>query len=511
MTSIHDAYKPLRNYLRKCALEPTLIDVWQLSQHVSNPGAMSAPSQVGERPYSLEGLLFPWDMPAIAREVLLHAQQSGGEKRLNSLASIQKVVNSLRNIGDEGSKLRLTEQDDVFNELLRISHHQFPWQQGNIYRSLIRYFKIFDAPGVAVILERHTGLTAVEFFFLGIALVGHLVRRFDINSSQDYREFGIPEAKASAFFSRLSINITELRELLASHQVDGTWDYGWNPLEATPLVALDPKNPNRLYCPVPALLLRRFSTGLYYDLVKVPGFSNAFGASFEAYIGEVLTVAYQNKPTNILPETPYLVGRNTHHGPDWIACDNDGNLIIDCKTKRLPHAARQAGDIELLAEVEKIAAAVVQNYKNILEAQQGLTSWKPNGHPIVPLVITLEDWFFLGPRLHELLEISVHSQLVAEGLNTQLMETMPYAVMSCREFEFCIGVVSEVGITKFFQGKRNGECLQWMWREYLNHEYKGMKTIDFQKAFEADWHKIIPRAVIPRHSTDAPWANDERF
>lgn len=500
MTAIYDAYKPLRNYLRQCALETTLVDIWQLSQHVVNPAAMSAPVQMGEPPYSLDGQLFPWDLPAIAREVLLHAQQRGGTKRLNSLTVVRTVVNSLRNTGNEGSKLRLTGQDDVFNELLRISHHQFPWQQGNIYRSLIRHLKIFGAPNVVPILEKHTGLTMREFFFLGFALGGHLGHRFDINSAQDYSGFGISKAQATAFFLRLSMSIDDLRPLLAAQPVDATWDYGWNPLEATPLVALDPEHPNRLYCPVPELLLRRFSTGLYYDLVKASGFGNAFGAAFEAYVGEVLTVAYQDQPTMVLKETPYTVRGFTHHGPDWIVCDAGGNLVIECKTKRLTHAARQAGDIALRAEVDKIAEAVVQNYKNIREAEQGLSSWKPNGHPIVPLVITFEDWFFVGPLLHDLLEQSVRSHLPQAGLDVQLMETMPYAVMSCREFEMCIGAVREVGIAKFFLGKREGEYLQWMWPEYLQQEYKGLKHINFQKAFEADWLKVFPEASMPGDS-----------
>ncbi|AOW12253.1 hypothetical protein LPB72_14940 [Hydrogenophaga crassostreae] len=500
MTAIYDAYKPLRNYLRQCTLETTLADTWQLSQHVANPAAMPAPVEAGKRPYSLDGQLFPWDLPAITREVLLHAQPRGGQKRLNSLAAVQTVVNSLRATGNEGSKLRLTGQDDVFNELLRMSHHQFPWQQGNIYGSLIRHLKIFGASSVAPILEKQTGLTAKEFFFLGFMLVLHLKRSFDINSAQDYSEFGIAQAKAIAFFSRLSMSIDDLRPLLAAQPVDATWDYGWNPLEATPLVALDPEHPNRLFCPVPDLLLRRFSTGLYYDLVKVSGFDNAFGSAFEAYVGEVLAVAYQDGPATVLKEAPYSVGLQAHHGPDWIVCDAGGNLVVECKTKRLTHAARQAGEDALRAEVDKIAGAVVQNYKNIGEAQQGLSSWKPNAHPIIPLVITFEDWFFLGPLLHELLEQSVRSQLLGAGLNDQLMEAMPYAVMSCREFELCIGAVREGGIAKFFQGKRKGEYLQWMWPEYLYHEYKGMNPINFQKAFQADWRKVIPEAAIPKNS-----------
>lgn len=497
MTAIYDAYKPLRNYLRKCALEDTLVDMWQLSQHVTTAGAVRPPARVGDRPYSVVGQLFPWDLPSIARDVLLHAQHRGGTKRLNTLAAVAKVANSRRDAAEEGSKLRLTGHDDFSDELLRMAHHQFPWQQRTTYTSMIRHLKTFGAPGVAPLLEEHTGLTVKEFFFLGFAVSGHLMRRFDINSAQDYSHFGISRSQAIAFFERFSVSIDDLRPSLGVQPVDATWEYGWNPLEATPLVALDPENPNRLYCPVPALLLRRFSTGLYYDMVNVRGFGNAFGTAFEAYVGEVLAVACKGGKATVLAETPYRVGKKTHHGPDWIVSDGSATFVVECKTKRLTVAAREAGNVELRADIGKIADAVVQNYKNIQEAQQGLSSWKPEGRLIVSVVITFEDWFFIGPYLHKILDEGVRSKMCDAGLDVQILDTMPYAVMSSREFELCIGPITEIGIAKFFLGKREGDYPQWMWPEYLREEYPSLKPINFHRAFEADWRRIFPEAAMP--------------
>lgn len=103
MTAIYDAYKPMRNYFRQCALEETWADMWQLSRHISYPKAIQAPVHAGEWPYSLDGEVFQWELPTIAREVLLHAQERGGDKRLNSLAAVQTVIRSLRNTSYEGS------------------------------------------------------------------------------------------------------------------------------------------------------------------------------------------------------------------------------------------------------------------------------------------------------------------------------------------------------------------------------------------------------------------------
>lgn len=497
MTAIYDAYKPLRNYLRTCNLGEALIDTWQLSQHIAN--GMLPPNRTGLPAYTLHDQVFPWDLPTIAREVVLHARDNGPH-RLDSLAAIAKVVNPMRRAGNEGSKLRLQHPDAVFDEMLRIAHQQFPWQQRDTANALIRYLKTFGSPGIAPLLRQKTGLSVKEFFFLGIAISGHLRRRFDINSDQDYGHFGITRDQAQAFFSRMSMPIRELRaRLAADHAVDARWDYIWNALEATPLIALDPRFPNRLHCPVPGLLLRRFSSGLYYDLCDIPSFGDAFGRAFESYIGEVIDVAFKIRAYTVHSEQTYNVGKDVHHGPDQIICGVDANLFIECKTKRLTQLAKsEPGNEAMRNDIGKIADAIVQHYRNILEAHQGFSQWKPNGLPSVPLVITFEDWFFLGEEMHGVLARSVHDRLAEKGIDTNLPSTMPYEVMSAREFESCCGTIAEVGIKVFFDGKREGEYSRWMWEDYTRKRFPAAKRVDLQRAFAQDWRAVIPAEALPR-------------
>lgn len=495
MTAIFDSYKPLRNFLRQCFLEGTLVDVWQVAQHLANDSP--APNIPGMQPYSLHNHVFPWELPVVAREVLLHAHPRG-DKRINSLAAIRKVIEPLRNTHNEGSKLRLGHPGSIFDEMLRIAHHQFPWQQGNLYSSLIRNLKTFGSPEVAAILERATGLTVRKFFFLGMALSGHFANRFGINSDQDYAQFGISRAEAQSFFARLSTTVHDYRQKLAAQQVDENWDYSWNPLEATPLVVLDPAFPNRLYCPVPELLLRRFSSGLYYDLVKETGFSSAFGDAFQNYVGDVLTVAFERPAFTICREEPYYVGKERHDGPDWILAGQDGNLFIECKTKRMTQAARAlSGGDQLREDFGKIADAIVQNYKNVLEALEGKSKWQPNGLPAIPLVLTYEDWFMLGPVGHELLKTGVPERLAAKGLPLDLVQTMPYALMSAREFERCSSAIADAGINAFFSGKREEPYPQWLWPEYQQEKFPDARRIDFNVAFRSTWEKHLPEASLP--------------
>lgn len=494
MSSVYDSYKPLRNMMRQCHLETSLADVWYLSQHIMNDG--QAPVQPGMRPYSLKQYLFPWDLPTIAREVVLNADHKG-KKRLNSWSSMRTVINTIRSIENACSKKRLIAED-VMKELHRISHRQFPWRQDNDLVGLLRYLKVFGSPEVGPILERATGFNIRDYFLLGMWLTAHLQQRFDINAQEDFSAFGIPRDRSLAFFLSMSSTVEELRVDMAGLQkYDETWEYTWSPLEAKPLVSLDPNNRHHLYCPVPDLLLRRFSHGMYYDLVKSVGFDSAFGTSFQNYVGEILRAVFNQSNFTVFDEKEYYIGDERHHGTDWILGGVDANLFIECKTKRMKQAAKFSVDgPDLVGEIGIMADAVVQLYKNIKEAETGQSKWTPTGMPNFPLVVTLEDWFLFGPLPQNLLMEAVADRMRKVGLDLALMETMPYAIASAREFERFTGVIKEVGIKAFFARKHNADYSQWMWEEYAREEFPSATRTNLQTLFKNDWLRIIPIGAL---------------
>lgn len=490
MASIYEAYKPLRNMMRQCNVEASLIDIWQLYQHIMNNGR--APVQPGMAPYSVKDYLYPWDLPIVARELILNSTPDGN-KRLNSRYSMQVVTNTIRQIENSTARERLAIED-VMRELHRISHRQFPWQQRSNLTGLLRYLKIFGSPDIASILEQRTGFSIREYFLLGMWLGGHLQTRFDINARQDFTGFGISREKSLNFFMSLSSNLTSLREEMKKHQkFDETWEYTWNPLESTPLISLDGKNPHRLYCPIPDFLLRRFSHGIFYDLVKAPGFDTAFGPSFENYIGEILQLVFLPPTFCILKEEPYSAGKDIHHGTDWILSDETASLFIECKTKRMTQAAKfSVSTPDLAGEIGIVADAVVQLYKNINDAQLGLTKWQPNGLPLFPLVVTLEDWFLFGPLPQETLKTSITDRMIKAKLDPVLLEVMPYAIASAREFERFVGIIKEVGIQPFFSGKSGDEYPRWMWEEYSREKFPSATRTNLQTLFNQDWLQVLP-------------------
>lgn len=494
---LYDKYKSMRNFLRTCNLGDSLFDLWMISNELDKyklGAAYKIPS------FRLSDGLLKWEIPDLVREVVLHAKPKGS-KRLGNRSSLVKAVNLLREVNDQAVGLRIAPRnnpEDIWNEILRVAQRQFPWQQQNTDRALVRYLKIFAAPQVAPLVEAETALSIGDLFFLGMTVAGSLIKKPFLNREQSFEEFGLSKEKSAAFFKRISIDIDDLRNLYKKQSTfEKFWDLQWSPLEATPLIAPIPSQPHILFCPVPVFMKRRFSSGLYYDLCQNQQFGNAFGKAFEEYISEIIQYAFPVEKFTIHPERPYKVNGNTHHGPDQIITDSSATLFLECKTKRLTLNAKiDPGSSAMFKDIAFIAEAVVQSYQNILEAEQGITHWQPNGLPSIPLVVTLEDWFFMGDMTN-LLASEVDKLLKQEGMDPTLPQRLPYAVMSAKEFEDAASTISKVGLKAFFFGIRDKKFDGWHWNAYMVERFPDYVQIDYFELFVKDLLGVLPESVVP--------------
>jgi hypothetical protein len=91
-------------------------------------------------------------------------------------------------------------------------------------------------------------------------------------------------------------DLFSIRQSLEGPQrYDESWAYSWNALEATLLVRLRDNRLHEFLCPVPDLILRRVTEGLFYDRGKSKlAFGNAYGHAFERYVGDVLRVQFSD-------------------------------------------------------------------------------------------------------------------------------------------------------------------------------------------------------------------------
>lgn len=498
--NFNEEYRPFRNYIRRFDLVQSLLDVWRYSLYVTEnqPLPVDDAFRSSISPFKdLRKYLYPWDLDILARELVLNAG-SKGDRSLKTWEHLAAAVNHLRRLDDAAFRSNGCEPPDVIFELHRLAHRQFPWQISAGIAPMMRALKVYGDTGVDAIVVRELGMTARQFMLLGMAVGGHFMKKHVMSINQDYEMLGISKESSNAFFSRITCTVEQLREETKKRQsYDCDWLYTWNPLEERPLIGFDPAFPDRIICPIPRYLSRRTSGGLFFDLVKSAGFDNRFGDSFQSYIGEVIKATCPAPNFTALCEKQYHDGKYKKHGVDWLLSDKTGHLFIECKAKRLTLNAKTLSDpVALDKDLDVMAHAIVQHYRNIKDALKSLTRWVPDGLPIYPLILTLEEWFIISPRVLEMLNKHVGRLLSEAGIDMKVLEDMPYTIASAQEFEITSQIIAQVGIFSVMSKKTTPEKQGWALLPHASDDFKEeMRRINWH-LFADDFRKMLPDEVF---------------
>ncbi|KAB2970318.1 hypothetical protein [Zoogloea sp.] len=463
MDSYFKDYKPLRNYINKHNPYDALGVVWRMAKQFE----LAPANKKYEITLPNNTMISPWDLPLIVRETVLNGDPLS-KRKLDQISFLTIVTGYIRSITGEADE-RSLEKNNVLVEMVKLFHRQFP-RQGNIeiFRYL-RYLKLYSANEITPYFEGKYGLTIKEFTRIAMALIAQAKASVDVSEIYGLHELGVPNDKARQFLEKLTIHIDHLKGKYEEGKAfDKNWEYAWNPLEAQPLIRIRDK----ILCPVPEMLFNRFGFGMYYDLCKLPGFDNAWGNTFEKYVGEVLETVFAGTLYVIHEENPYTVSGQRRDGVDWILEGPDGNVFIECKAKRMGQLSRDNADVEAISkEVQILADAVVQLYENVEYALSGKTNWKPNDLPSYLLVITLEDWYISTEPVLDMLEAAVREKLQQANLSLDLLEKWPYGIISAREFEDISSVVCEVGVKQFFLEKNTTKYRAYFWIQYAKENF----------------------------------------
>lgn len=483
-------YRPLRNLLRQFELIESLAHVWQLSRHLCSNGTSPYPGRM------LRGQVHPWEVALLARELILNA----GRDRTQTLGrydTLAKVVNCIRKVEEDIHKVVINEHT-VLDEMMAIAHRQFHWQQASAYRAVVRYLRLYRQPALARLVQEVMGLDVTAIFRMGVVVGGTLQRSPVLDTRRDLGVAGITPADVARFYAPLTIGIDELRERMRSQEpCDRNWAYQWNPLEATPFIVLDPRRPHLLLCPIHEYQLRAFSHGIYYRLYNAKDFDNTFGPAFEALIGDVLHRVCPGPMYHVQGEQAYMVGKHRKHGTDWIVHDASANLFIECKTKRLSLPAKLAGNrIAIDNQLATLARALVQLYKNVEDAKTGKArNWRPNGLPIYPVLVTLEEWHLFSPNVWQRLDAQIRAGLQVEGITVAVLEDMPYTIASAEDFESALQTAAAIGLAAFFRGKTARDHAHWTMCAYVAHGHGAVAQRVHEGLFLDDLQGLFPREV----------------
>lgn len=448
---IYDLYKPLRNHLQTLDLQALLEMICMVQSGHEDEVAIKLRGAFGR----LIGEIFRWELHILAREALLHSSVDRNKKQ-PTLQNLIELVNGVRRICEGVSRRTIGCPDEAVRSLHPVGHQQMRWQNSRDWDRFFRTFRIYNRKEIHQLLHEVSGVRLTTIYTLTFAIAGGVRRSGPwVLATQNFEFLGIPSSERDAYFAMVGSPHASLSKSVKSMaHYDQRWAFTWNPLEATPLIQLRADQPDQYLCPLPELLLRRATDSLFFDLAKSSDqCSNPYGTAFQDYVGDVLRAQFKGPVHRVHEEQEYWIGKKKKHGVDWIVEDPSGHIMLECKTRRIRVDAMAAADGEQLANaIDDLAKMVVQHYKNIDDALRGHAKWRPDGKPVYPVVVTLDDWRLFAPHVIEMLKNRVREQLVEIALSA-LLESSPFIVTSIAELELAGQAIAQIGIDRFFASR----------------------------------------------------------
>jgi hypothetical protein len=422
--------------------------------------------------------IFEWELDTLVLELLVNAQYpdtSVAADTLRRWQSFARVINALRDF--ENQLAGCNPPGSILVEVLRIAHRQFPWQRRPNSIWLKRYYKLFSHPELETILHRKIGLSAKDLYRLSLGLLAHFCQHFALDYPPRITIPDLNQAKLDTLLTHIARPLGELREhAQQTHKVDVNYPYLFNPLRVYPVIHTCIAGRSRLIAPIPTLLFRRFTEGIYYEINREYNFSTAFGNSFQSYVGEAIQRANKSGALAVYSEAEYWVGKERKDTVDWMVADQTAALFIESKTKRLVLEAKiEIRSTEALErELDKLADFLLQLYKTIRDYRDGHYRHIPYDPSlkIYPIVLTLEEWFAFGPKVMDEVDRRLHYKLMKSRLDPDWPHQMPYSVVAAEDFEGLLQVIAAVGID-FVMAKKTvvPEPQQWTMGAFLHHEF----------------------------------------
>lgn len=493
---IFENYKPLKNHFSKLSLVESLHVIWAYSQNFSFNSEMPQDIQVAKYFIDTEDFIekkfFPWELEIILREVIINSPDRRNKKSLREWDYLRKIVNQLKDFENKISEI-YSERRNVYVELFRVAHRQFPLQNKIDTKDLIRHYKIFSDKDLKPIVENELNITVDKLYIIGLMFSGFFLKSHNLIYPFKSDISIIDKTSIDSFLKLFSIDFSELKEFYDNNkQFNDKFAYSFNPLRARPIIKKEnTKGVITLYAPIPLLILFKLTSGIYYNLVNSnKKFGEKFGIAFENYVGDFCISQKLNDNFKLIKGEKYKIGKREKETVDWIIEEKSSLLFIECKTKRLKNIAKEGLEDEqpIKLEIKKMAEFVFQVYKSIKD-------FKENKYPrikynsqqeIFPIILTLEEWYLFGNFTDEELFKEIENLFSQNDLPKDYLEEMPFTIISTRDFELLIPVIKEVGIREVFKEKLlNKETKSWNMGIYLSNAFPKLINNN-DKTFQED-------------------------
>jgi hypothetical protein len=370
------------------------------------------------------------------------------------------LTNLLREIED----LESAESDvHVLKELYRIAARQFEWQRGFFNKtSLYRSGFLFDGPACRARLKEKTGFHFNDLSFTGFALFTIFNEYTQLDRTMPMSHVGISDLVRDATIDLISWPIDEARSAAREQRANWKWiAYRPSVLRQKPCIGLRYSG-KIVIAPLPALIMERLSSGIFYDVVSDEGsVRNEIGARFEEYCAKLLRLTQPSIQHS--REFPYRTKKGEVRSPDILLGNStDRWAIVECKSARMSFPARYSDTFDRERGYSEIAKAVFQIWRYVAHCRLGICP-DTLANDCTGVVLTLDSWMLMGSGgLYDTTFEHARAISASKDPRIAIQDQIPVIFCQIPEWEELVTSCTEAGIRRLLRANSADEFRGWL-------------------------------------------------
>lgn len=446
----------------------------------------------------------PWEMETLATLLILTPKTVivPGQRvlriRCQSYVTMLRTALMLRAI--EGEEHREMFRDgerpgEVFLEMHRFCHQQFPWQSGfGRQHTLYKYLFLYAGGRCREYLERLFGVSIDHFINIAFWLYVLLSER-PWAPIQPVNGLGASAEDFNRVMAVLSKDMTELHDFTLALVNQGPpgqrrrISYKRSFLRTFPIIT-DRQDGGRMIAPLPQLILNRVTSGLYFDLVGNQQLLNEANKRFEEYSGEVV---HRYCP-GLQPLEETRFGRRGFEQPTpdvLFLRAGTIEIVMECKAARLKFEAQFGDDPFADAEggYKQIAKGIAQVWRFFGAVRTHAYDLHPVAPDAIGIVHTLDQWLQMSAELYVQCVAAARAIVQEEGWDVIEADMRNVIVCPSLELEDTLSISDEEMLLATFRRLQRED--RWGWSAYNVRRELG-NLPDNPKDFPFDMGDVMP-------------------
>jgi len=451
------------------------------------PGIEGYPNP-SSRNYMKSPFGFPWERDLLAEAVMCY----GSHLSTTSFLNKDLFLKSLQCARDYSFSSPYNFEDvDPWSYMSALLYQQLLDQKPIDSSELMIYYNIYDDSNIRKVIEGEFNDTLESLFKHIFLIYAIYIDRIFIKLPIKSEGFNFNKALFFDIMKRISADIECHRNYSKNNRLlSDRSKFRISSFVSKPIVKVNISG-EQYWAPFTGHLLRRLTSGLYYDLINNKDFSNSIGHAFESYVGKVIR--------KIAPDTweyereIIIKGRQRKASVDWILSDGNHSVFIECKykrpilvTKTEPDNKSSLND-DLRFYAKFCAQAIIAAERDLL-GQFG-RRFPDNSNFII--IVTSEDWLILNGARGAIIKEYCSNELAEKGFDPELYNKYIIINMGVKSFELFLQAAKHYGLDDLLNSHAEKPHINDYTPGFIAHNYRKDKKFSPVSIWAEEFSQLV--------------------